>query len=153
MNSCPFTCSIANQGHRKLGDFNSILIEMERLIFLIESDRSLRENITELLELEGYRVVLLTSEELLTASKNCLEGLVIFNALTLIEPVDQFIEHTKDKVSGIAALCSDDDDPRINEADIKIVLPFNYQELLNQLSDFMNTQTYENSDSAVYSND
>lgn len=144
---------ITNQDHRKIGDISFTLIQMEKLIFLIESDDSLRENITELLELDGYKVTLFTSGEVTAVPENCREGLVIFNALTLNEPAHEFIKRIKGKVSGIAVLCSDDEDPHIDEADIKITLPFSDQEFLKQLSDFIDVEVYQEYDSRVYRND
>ncbi|MEP1093811.1 MAG: hypothetical protein ABJG78_01800 [Cyclobacteriaceae bacterium] len=111
---------------------------MEKLIFLVESDKDLRENITELLELEGYDVVCLTSDETKSVFQSYHAGLVVFNTLTLSEPIDEFVRFLKNKVDGIVAFCSNDEDPQINEADIKILLPFDYQELLHELFNFTN---------------
>lgn len=112
---------------------------MEKSIFLMETDDVLRDNITELLELEGYSVTSLTLDEAKSTFQNYHVGLLIFNMHTLAEPVHSFIRFIKNKVDGIAVLCSDEDDPQIDEADIKIILPFGYDELLNKLSEFNST--------------
>ncbi|MEP1096586.1 MAG: hypothetical protein ABJG78_15830 [Cyclobacteriaceae bacterium] len=113
---------------------------MEKLVFLIDSDFSLRENVTELLELEGYQVVHITSDDAKSFFQNYHKGLILLNMLTFDESIDSFIRFLKGKTDGIVVLCSDDEDPRIHEADIKIFMPFNNHEFLRQLSDFIDAK-------------
>lgn len=104
----------------------------------MEGDDSLRENITELLELEGYQITSVAPSSAKSVFQNYQPGIAILNELTLSQPIDESIRFLKDKVDGIVVLCSDVDDPQLLQADIKIPLPFDYKEFEEQISGLMN---------------
>ncbi len=107
---------------------------MRKLIFLIEGDQCLRENISELLQLDGYEVRYLTSEESRSVLREQTPGIVIFNELTLEEPANEFIKFLKEKVDGVIVLCSDEENTQLSKADIRIMLPFDLEEILKGVS-------------------
>jgi len=111
---------------------------MKRLIFLVERDYSLRANISELLELEGWEVRNLTTKGIYSAFKNYRPGIVIINHLTLNVPTEEMISFLYNKVDGIVILCTDIENPRFLGADLKIQLPFDHQKFAEQLADFQN---------------
>lgn len=109
---------------------------MNKSVFLIDRDE-LTENIQELLQLEGIAVRIITANKAKRVFQNYQPGIVVFNKLTLNEPAVDFINMLSHKTDGIVVLCSDKDDPELESADARILLPFGQQQLSEKVSQLM----------------
>ena len=102
---------------------------------LFEDNLDLKENIKELLELNGFPVQAYSSKDLVKSSftKN---QIAICSTSKCMQPIDRLIGSLKKKVGGIIVLCADVLDPKIREADEKILLPFEEDELVQILRNY-----------------
>ncbi len=113
---------------------------MNELVFLVKNNDDLSENIAELLELAKYDVKQVSAAAARTIWKDNRPSILIVNQLTLKEPVSDFINDLRNRVDKIVVFCSNQEDPSISDADLKIILPFEEHELLKEISDLFKTE-------------
>ncbi len=107
---------------------------MKTKILLFEDDPNLRENIAELISVNGFPVEVFSSGEIASSSLPQ-KAIGICNASTIITPIDTFIGLLKEKIECVIVLCTDHQDPKIQKADRKIIMPFDEETLIDALND------------------
>ena len=105
---------------------------MNKLVHLIDDEGDLRENITELLEIEGYEVKAQGLTELLQVIDQE-PRLVLFNGFSHPGEANQFIRWTKNKPTQVIII-SDDKDQYSTQADATVSLPFTQRELISAVN-------------------
>ncbi|MEO9870594.1 hypothetical protein [Ekhidna sp.] len=106
---------------------------MKKSVLVFEDDPDLKENIAELIQLNGFPVKTHSPVSLETISQEGQNAIAICNASTIVCPIESFISLLKKKVAQVIVLCTDLQDPRISEADEKIVMPFDEKVLVTAL--------------------
>ncbi|MEO9485230.1 MAG: hypothetical protein ABJG47_17355 [Ekhidna sp.] len=106
---------------------------MKKKVLLFEDDLDLKENIAELIEINGYSVETFSSDSLVNTSVLEKDAIAIFNTSTVLRPVDEFIHLLGEKVDSLIVLCTDANNILTDQADAKIVLPFEEVELISTL--------------------
>lgn len=113
---------------------------MRKLIHVIDKEGDLRENIVELLEMEGFEVRVKTPLE----AKNSLQDspdLVLINAFSFKAEAGELIQDVKSRSNGagvqILVLSPDTNDKDLSKADALIPLPFTQQELVQAINEVL----------------
>ena len=108
---------------------------MKKKVLLFEDDPDLKENIAELIEINGYSVETFSSDSPVNDSMLKNDAIAICNATTVLRPVDEFIDFLREKVDSIIVLCTDSSNNATDGASAKIVMPFEENELVHVLQE------------------
>lgn len=110
---------------------------MKKQILLIEDEVDLRENIVEMLEMEGFQVMKTTSRDAKKLLKNNSFQITICNESMLDRPISQLFDLIRKQSDTVIMLCSDVDDSRFYEADLKISMPFDESTLIEMVIELL----------------
>ncbi|MEP1095180.1 MAG: hypothetical protein ABJG78_08730 [Cyclobacteriaceae bacterium] len=117
-----------------------LLCIMSKPVYVVDREGDLRENIVELLNLEGYSAqpVLPEDIESLSTQDNPL-SVVLCNFTSIGDQPEKFINDAVLDPNGslkLVALGDDEDNPAVYKADAFVPLPFSKQELIQPIFDF-----------------
>lgn len=112
---------------------------MKKLIHVIDNDGHLRDNITELLEMEGYQVNVINPDDV-NQWLGTISGLVLINGLTLRNQTERIISAVKDQTNGIGGsvlvLSEDLNQEAFRNADRLIPMPFSQSEFSESVATY-----------------
>ncbi len=112
-------------------------MSMKKQILLIEDEVDLRENIVEMLEMEGFQVMKTISRDAKNLLKKNSFQITICNESMLDRPISQLFDLIRKQSDTVIMLCSDVDDSRFYEADLKISMPFDESTLIEMVIELL----------------